>query len=179
MIQFLTVFMISKGKTRSFWTRIGVAFVNKDKSLNVKLDAVPVSGQLHIREASRGQDLGKVASPPTAGAAHKEVFFIQKGKTKTFWIRIGVAFVNRDGSLNVKLNAFPVSGQLHIRDRKPGVALGAVPAPAAASHREPAPVVIKGPVNFKTLEACLECGAPVAHQGGCVTCYSCGWAVCG
>jgi hypothetical protein len=34
---------------------------------------------------------------------------------KTFWIRIGNAFVNRDGSTNVYLNAYPASGKLQIR----------------------------------------------------------------
>ena len=38
---------------------------------------------------------------------------------KTFWNRIGSAFVNKDGSLNVVLNALPVDGRLHIRDAKP------------------------------------------------------------
>lgn len=35
---------------------------------------------------------------------------------KTFWIRIGNAFVNRDGSTNVYLNAYPTSGKLQIRE---------------------------------------------------------------
>lgn len=38
---------------------------------------------------------------------------------RSFWNRIGVAFVNRDGSLNVKLNAFPVDGKMQIRDYVP------------------------------------------------------------
>jgi hypothetical protein len=37
---------------------------------------------------------------------------------KNLWIQIGIAFVNRDDSLNVRLNAFPVNGALHIRDLK-------------------------------------------------------------
>lgn len=35
---------------RKHWLRIGVAFVNRDQSLNVRLDALPVNGQMHIRE---------------------------------------------------------------------------------------------------------------------------------
>ena len=35
---------------------------------------------------------------------------------KNLWIHIGVAFINRDGSINVRLNAFPVDGKLHIRE---------------------------------------------------------------
>lgn len=36
------------GKAR--WSRIGIAFENRDGSYNVVLDALPVSGKLHIRE---------------------------------------------------------------------------------------------------------------------------------
>jgi hypothetical protein len=39
--------------------------------------------------------------------------------TRKYWNRIGIAFVNGDGSLNVKLEALPVSGELHIRDFVP------------------------------------------------------------
>ena len=38
---------------------------------------------------------------------------------RKFWVRIGAAIVNRDGSMNVKLDAMPVNGQLHIRDYQP------------------------------------------------------------
>ena len=48
----------------------------------------------------------------------KVVYMIQKGEKKNFWTKIGVAFVNKDGSLNVKLGAIPVEGQIQIRDRK-------------------------------------------------------------
>ena len=49
----------------------------------------------------------------------KEVFTIVKNGEKDYWNKIGNAFVNRDGSLNVKLNALPVNGQLNIRDPRP------------------------------------------------------------
>lgn len=38
---------------KAYWQRIGIAFVNKDDSLNVVLDALPISGKLHIRERSK------------------------------------------------------------------------------------------------------------------------------
>jgi hypothetical protein len=41
------------------------------------------------------------------------------GSDKKHWIRIGTAFVNRDQSLNVRLDATPTNGQLHIRDAEP------------------------------------------------------------
>lgn len=40
---------------KSVWTKIGVAFVNKDQSLNVMLDAVPLTGKLHIRERRKAK----------------------------------------------------------------------------------------------------------------------------
>ncbi len=44
---------------------------------------------------------------------------IDRGTEKKYWIRIGIAFVNSDGSINVKLDAVPVNNQLHIRDPDP------------------------------------------------------------
>lgn len=38
---------------------------------------------------------------------------------RKFWVRVGAAFVNRDGSLDVRLDAMPVNGQLQIRDYQP------------------------------------------------------------
>jgi len=38
---------------------------------------------------------------------------------KRFWLRIGAAFLNRDGSLNVQLDAMPTNGTLQIRDYRP------------------------------------------------------------
>lgn len=49
----------------------------------------------------------------------KEVFMIKEGKERSYWTRIGVAFVNKDGSLNVRLDSLPLDGKLHIRDPKP------------------------------------------------------------
>jgi len=46
----------------------------------------------------------------------------QDGKKDAFWTKIGVAFENKDSSLTVVLNAFPVDGRLNIRDPKPATA---------------------------------------------------------
>jgi len=46
----------------------------------------------------------------------KVVYVITERNNKSFWNRIGVAFVNHDGSINVKLDAAPISGELQIRD---------------------------------------------------------------
>jgi hypothetical protein len=39
------------GTEKKFWIRVGTAFVNRDESLTVKLDSLPVNGQLQIRDA--------------------------------------------------------------------------------------------------------------------------------
>lgn len=50
----------------------------------------------------------------------KDVYtIVQNGKdNKGYWIKIGVAFTNKDGSLSVILNCLPLDGKLQIRDRK-------------------------------------------------------------
>jgi len=47
----------------------------------------------------------------------KDVFLIREGKDKSYWSRAGVAFVNRDGSLNMRLDILP-SVRFQIRDRR-------------------------------------------------------------
>ncbi len=39
------------------WTRIGIGFVNRDNSINVVLDAIPLNGRFQIRDrqAFRGK----------------------------------------------------------------------------------------------------------------------------
>jgi hypothetical protein len=50
------VYVIAERTGKSYWNRIGVAFVNNDGSINVKLDAVPVSGELQIRDYVAKED---------------------------------------------------------------------------------------------------------------------------
>jgi hypothetical protein len=50
------VYVISERNGKSYWNRIGVAFVNNDGSINAKLDAIPVSGELQIRDYSAKED---------------------------------------------------------------------------------------------------------------------------
>ena len=45
---------------KSFWTRIGAAFENKDKSLSVVLDALPVNGKIVLQVPKEKPD-----SPPS------------------------------------------------------------------------------------------------------------------
>ncbi len=53
--------------------------------------------------------------------SYKVVYtIVDRGQDKKpIWLRIGAAFVNRDQSLNVRLDAYPQNGTLHIRDYVP------------------------------------------------------------
>lgn len=35
---------------------------------------------------------------------------------KDYWLRVGSAWKNDDGSINIKLNALPVNGRLQVRE---------------------------------------------------------------
>lgn len=51
----------------------------------------------------------------------KTVYAITEGKDgKSWWTKIGVGFVNRDGSITLKLDAFPIgSNSIQVRDYEP------------------------------------------------------------
>ena len=44
---------------------------------------------------------------------------VERGPGKSYWVRVGVGFTNRDGSLNLRLDAVPVNGLLQVRDYEP------------------------------------------------------------
>lgn len=56
------VYVISERGGKNYWNRIGVAFVNADGSLNVKLEAIPVNGEMHVRDYVPRED-GDVVTP--------------------------------------------------------------------------------------------------------------------
>ena len=57
------VYVITRRNDKSYWNRIGIAFVNSDGSINVRLDAVPISGEMQIRDyVPRDEFAGSTAS---------------------------------------------------------------------------------------------------------------------
>jgi len=44
------------GRERSRWVCVGVAFENKDGSVNVLLDALPLTGRLQIRKRDANEN---------------------------------------------------------------------------------------------------------------------------
>ncbi|MGH7280467.1 MAG: hypothetical protein ACRELY_03005 [Polyangiaceae bacterium] len=74
---FKLVYTITENKNgKSFWTRIGAAFTNRDGSLTLKLDCIPIGGTMQVRDyepregdrdaRSNGTPFG--ASPTVASA---------------------------------------------------------------------------------------------------------------
>jgi hypothetical protein len=48
--------VVDRGAGKSYWTRVGVGFVNRDGSITLKLDAIPVNGTLQVREWESRED---------------------------------------------------------------------------------------------------------------------------
>jgi hypothetical protein len=62
------------------------------------------------RRAAMAQEPA-VSRQPT----HTVYTIVETGGEKSRWLECGVAFTNRDGSLNLLLNALPVNGRLQVR----------------------------------------------------------------
>ncbi len=60
---------VNERQGRAFWTKVGVAFVNRDGSINVRLDAVPISGNLQLREWTPRDAEPDAVRPPPAPVA--------------------------------------------------------------------------------------------------------------
>jgi len=57
----------------------------------------------------------------------------RSGLEKPIWLRVGVAFVNRDGSFSLYLDAQPLDGKLHMREWREEAAVHR-DEPAASTH---------------------------------------------
>jgi hypothetical protein len=49
----------------------------------------------------------------------KMAYSISERNGKSYFNKVGIGFVNKDGSWNLKLESFPISGEIHIRDYVP------------------------------------------------------------
>lgn len=59
----------------------------------------------------------EIQSTASAARPAKVVYtVIDRENGRSFWARIGGAWVNRDGSLTIRLDALPVNGVLQVRD---------------------------------------------------------------
>lgn len=62
------------GKASATWIRAGSAFVNRDGSMNVYLDVLPIEGRLHVREAAERRDGAGPARPTSAAEEGTPLF---------------------------------------------------------------------------------------------------------
>ena len=64
----LQVFSIKEireeNETKKLWVKAGSAWVNRDGSLNVYLDVLPLDGKLHVREANENRVQANGSSAP-------------------------------------------------------------------------------------------------------------------
>lgn len=49
----------------------------------------------------------------------KMVYTVVERDKKSYWVKIGVGYINSDGSINLKLDATPVNGTIQVRDYEP------------------------------------------------------------
>lgn len=59
----------------------------------------------------------------------------RQGLEKPFWMRVGIAFMNRDGSFTLRLDATPLDGKLHMREWQEEAATVASDGMAVAEPR--------------------------------------------
>ncbi len=69
--------IVERNPERRHWLRIGIAFVNRDGSLNVRLDAIPANGQLH-------HVLGRVIAHQGAQPGHTQPLHVTHGAQAEF-----------------------------------------------------------------------------------------------
>lgn len=67
-------YVITERNGRSYWNRVGVGFVNSDGSINLRLEAVPVSGELQIRDHVPREDSATASQRPTNGNGVSESY---------------------------------------------------------------------------------------------------------
>ena len=66
--------IVERSPGKSFWNRVGVGFTNADGSLNLKLDSLPLSGTLQVRDWEprdadrKGADESRPATLNSSGA---------------------------------------------------------------------------------------------------------------
>jgi|HubBroStandDraft_1064217.scaffolds.fasta_scaffold126420_2 hypothetical protein len=79
---------------------------------------------------------------------------VDRSPGKSFWTRVGVGFVNRDGSINLRLDAIPISGTLNVRDweerdgmrpQGTGAGSGAGQSPSSMARPRSGPEVANAP----------------------------------
>lgn len=61
-------------------------------------------------------DVSSGLTTPAGAVVRKHVYTVVERNDRSYWTKVGIAFVNRDGSLTLRLDAIPVNGMLQVRD---------------------------------------------------------------
>jgi hypothetical protein len=109
--------------TKTWWTRIGLGFGNRDDSWTLKFDYVPTRlpettiqlRPMRAKGVQEEEDAAEISPPNTGskmmqlvGAVERSTLDNDNNKTtKTWWTRIGIAFENSDGSWTLKFDYLP------------------------------------------------------------------------
>lgn len=66
---FIAYALTEIGRDRTVWDRIGVAYLNKDGSINVQLRAIPLSGKIQLRHEAKDEPETTATAPEPETAA--------------------------------------------------------------------------------------------------------------
>jgi hypothetical protein len=83
-----------------------------------------VMQEQHVRveQGSGAAPFAGAGAGPAAGGKRPLAAYViieRKGYDRPFWSRIGSAFFNRDGSINVLLDSLPLQGKIQLREDTP------------------------------------------------------------
>lgn len=114
---YLDVYTIVREENgNDLFVRCGAGFLNQDGSLNIQLSSLPVFSELHLRAP-------KDTEPCWLAIPEAKYLVLEPPRKDSgqnnHWRRLGVAYGNNDGSLNIHLNLYPDPNRMRIHVRAP------------------------------------------------------------
>jgi hypothetical protein len=96
------------------WTKIGVAFTQKNNGIGILYDAIPQGHRIQLRQLDRKP--GGAAHVGDGIPARKPDFEAcnvrERSGDKSFWERVGNAYAQEDGDITVLCEVIPLTGKL-------------------------------------------------------------------
>ena len=93
------------------YTRIGMAFANRNGGYSVMYDAVPLSGQIVLIGIDDDKPSTLSYGAPTRKPDFEASMVRDAGPNNSFWTDVGVAY-RQDGYVSVLLDVVPTGGKL-------------------------------------------------------------------
>jgi hypothetical protein len=89
------------------YTRIGVGFTNRNQSISVMYDAIPLSGQIVLLGIDQEEKPSAISyGHPTRPADFEACMIRDAGPNNSFWTTVGEAF-RQDGYISILLEVVP------------------------------------------------------------------------